>query len=215
MHRYIPPQERRAFYFGKKLSPGGILVSFILMFSLVSLISAAQADFNKTSKPKTSTPLQNNQKSTDEIVSGDVVGKKVTPKELEQAKLASVPFVLQNLPIERNWPFRGRITTYYSSSHPAIDIANSSGTPIHPFASGVVVAAGWRGSFGNAVTIVHNNGYSSTYAHMSKIEVSVGQQVDTSVVIGLVGSTGHATGPHLHFELMLFGKTVNPLAALP
>lgn len=215
MQRYIPPKERRAFYFGKKLSPGGILVSFILMFSLVSLISAAQASFNKPNKPKANTPLQNNQKQADQIVSGDIVGKKATAKELQQAKLASIPFVLQNLPLERNWPIRGRITTYYSSYHPAIDIANSAGTPIHPFASGVVVAAGWRGSFGNAVTIVHNNGYSSTYAHMSKIEVSVGQQVDTNVVIGLVGSTGRATGPHLHFELTLFGKTVNPLAALP
>lgn len=215
MQRYIPPKERRAFYFGKKLSLGGIIVSLVLMFSLISLISAVQESFNITSKAKASTALQNDQGARDLIVSGDVVGKKASKKDLEQVKLASVPIVLQNLPLERNWPLHGRITTYYSSYHRGIDIANSSGSPIHPFASGVVTSAGWQGSFGKAVTIAHNNGYSSTYAHLSKIEVSVGQQVDTGVVIGLVGSTGRATGPHLHFQLALFGKTVNPMSALP
>ena len=134
---------------------------------------------------------------------------------MEQAKLLSAPFILQNLPLERNWPMRGRITTYYSRYHTGIDIANKLGTPIHPFASGVVVAAGWQGSFGNSVTIVHNNGYATTYAHMSKILVTVGQQVDTASEVGLVGSTGRSTGPHLHFQLTLSGKTVNPLSALP
>lgn len=215
MYRYIPPKERRHFHFGKNISIKGLVLSIVLMFSLVSLISAVQMSFNKTAATKASTVLQENSNQDDSLTTGNVIGKKASKKEMEQAKLLSVPVILQNLPLERNWPIRGRITTNYSSYHQGLDIANSLGTPIHPFASGVVVARGWQGSFGNAVTIVHNNGYASTYAHMSKISTTVGQQVDIASEVGLVGSTGRSTGPHLHFQLTLFGKTVNPLGALP
>lgn len=213
MRHYVPPKERRTFHFGKNISPKGFVTSAILMLALVSLISALQTGFGKTAKA--STTLSENNLSLEQMSSGDVVAKKATKKQIEQANLASAPILLQNLPLERNWPIRGRITTYYSSYHTGIDIANKLGTPVHPFASGMVVAAGWQGSFGNAVTIIHNNGYASTYAHLSKILVSVGQEVNPGSEAGLVGSTGRSTGPHLHFQLTLFGKTVNPLGALP
>jgi murein DD-endopeptidase MepM/ murein hydrolase activator NlpD len=78
----------------------------------------------------------------------------------------------------------------------------------------VVVAAGVRGGYGNAVVIDHGSALATLYGHQSKILVTLGQQVRQGDVIGLVGSTGNSTGPHLHFEVRLFGTPVDPLAYL-
>ena len=143
------------------------------------------------------------------------MAKKATNRQLTNVKLLNAPAVLQNLPVERVWPVRGRITTYFSNYHQGIDIANSWGTSVHPFASGVVVFAGWQGSFGNCIFITHNQGLVTTYAHLGRIEVKVGQQVGIDTEIGVIGSTGNSTGPHLHFQLSENGHNVNPLRALP
>lgn len=113
-------------------------------------------------------------------------------------------------------PLTGVITTYYSSYHPAIDIANVYGTPIHPIASGTVIKAGWDNTgYGNMIVIDHGNGYQSLYAHMKAIIVSVNQKVNDSTVIGNIGLTGNTTGPHLHLGISKNGATVNPLTILP
>jgi murein DD-endopeptidase MepM/ murein hydrolase activator NlpD len=85
----------------------------------------------------------------------------------------------------------------------AVDLAISRGTPIHAAASGTVIfaRAAYNGGYGYMVMINHPNGTRSLYAHMSKVIASVGDQVSQGEVIGLVGSTGHSTGPHVHFEL--------------
>ena len=109
-------------------------------------------------------------------------------------------------------PVHGYISSYYSSYHRGIDIPNPVGTPIRAFAEGEVIYAGWEnGGFGNTVEIKHNLGYVSRYAHLSRIDVEVGQKVTTDTVIGAVGSTGNSTGSHLHFEVYLDGRAVNPL----
>lgn len=77
-------------------------------------------------------------------------------------------------------------------------------------ADGTVTCASYKGSYGNIVKIDHGNGFESWYAHTSKMYVSVGQQVKTGDVIAAVGSTGNSTGPHLHFEIRIDGKHVNP-----
>jgi murein DD-endopeptidase MepM/ murein hydrolase activator NlpD len=94
--------------------------------------------------------------------------------------------------------------------HPGDDLPAPSGTPIHAAADGLVVAAGARGGYGN-VTVL-DNGYSlgTVYAHQSRIDVAVGQLVKRGDVIGLVGSTGLSTGPHLHFETRIRGNPINP-----
>jgi len=112
------------------------------------------------------------------------------------------------------WPLSGILTQKFHRYHPAIDIANS-GSNIIAADEGTVVRAGWwKGGYGNAVQINHRNGYVTTYAHMSSIAVSTGQDVKKGEAIGVVGSTGRSTGPHVHFTIQLDGKYLNPLSFL-
>ena len=116
------------------------------------------------------------------------------------------------------WPIRGTMNQYYSWYHPGIDIGASMGIPIVAGQSGVVsgvYSSGWNGGYGIYVIISGDNGYESLYAHMSAVNVSVGQSVVAgSTVIGFVGSTGRSTGPHLHFEIRSGGAFLDPLSFL-
>ena len=97
------------------------------------------------------------------------------------------------------------------SSHTGIDMACPTGTAINAAMSGKVVYVGWSNIFGNYVIINHGNGYQTLYGHMSKILCRSGQSVGQTTKIGLVGSTGYSTGPHLHFTVYKNGKLVDPL----
>jgi murein DD-endopeptidase MepM/ murein hydrolase activator NlpD len=94
--------------------------------------------------------------------------------------------------------------------HYGLDIVAPTGTPVHAAAKGRVVYAGWRGDFGNMVEIDHGYGRVTRYAHMSKTSVRLGQRVTRGEVIGQVGMTGLAVGPHLHYEVLIDGKPANP-----
>ena len=114
-------------------------------------------------------------------------------------------------------PVSGTITSRYGvsskirkSSHTGLDISAKSGTPIKAIASGTVTCAKYSGSYGNLVKIDHGNGVETWYAHTSKMYVKVGQKVEAGKTIAAVGSTGNSTGPHLHLEIRVNGKTVNP-----
>ena len=96
--------------------------------------------------------------------------------------------------------------------HSGIDIAGSAGSEVLAADSGTVAVATYSSSYGNYVTIYHSNGDYTLYAHMSSLAVSAGQSVTQGDVIGYVGSTGWATGPHLHFEIRFNGSTVDPLS---
>ena len=99
--------------------------------------------------------------------------------------------------------------------HSGIDLLAAAGTPIRAAGAGTVTLAGWdSGGYGNLVVIDHANGVSSWYAHLSRIDVTSGAAVTTTTQVGLVGATGNATGPHLHFEVRLRGAVTDPLAAL-
>ena len=111
------------------------------------------------------------------------------------------------------WPARGVITQYFWEFHPGIDIANDVGTPEVAADAGQVVFAGW-GDYGIYVEIDHGNGFHTVYGHMSRADVSTGQAVTKGQVIGLMGATGRATGPHLHFEIRFQGVPQNPLDLL-
>ncbi|TML65059.1 MAG: M23 family metallopeptidase, partial [Actinobacteria bacterium] len=95
-----------------------------------------------------------------------------------------------------------------------IDLAAGMGDPIHAAANGVVVFAGPRGGYGLATLIDHGGSLATLYAHQSQILVSAGQHVVRGQVIGLVGATGYATGPHLHFEVRVNGTPVDPMPYL-
>jgi len=94
--------------------------------------------------------------------------------------------------------------------HSGQDIAAFPGTPVRNTATGVVVSAGWKGGYGLTVTIRHEYGYESRYAHLSRINVYPGQSVNKGIIIGYVGNTGVSTGYHLHYEVLLNGRFLNP-----
>lgn len=98
--------------------------------------------------------------------------------------------------------------------HDGVDFGAGHGTPIRAGADGVVVHAGPRGGYGNAVIVDHGNALATLYAHQSSLAVSVGSRVGRNQVIGYVGSTGFSTGPHLHFEVRVSGTPVDPLQYL-
>ncbi len=98
--------------------------------------------------------------------------------------------------------------------HAGIDLAAPTGTEIGAAAGGTVVTAGVLGGYGNAVVIDHGGGLSTLYAHQSSLAVTVGQVVGPGQVVGRVGSTGNSTGPHLHFEVRVFGTPVDPVSRL-
>jgi hypothetical protein len=95
--------------------------------------------------------------------------------------------------------------------HGGIDIRSPYGTPVRPVKEGMVIQTGWRGGYGNCIEIVHDEGYSSVYGHLSAIKVEKGMIVGKNDIIGYIGSTGRSTGPHLHFEMRRHGENLNPL----
>jgi murein DD-endopeptidase MepM/ murein hydrolase activator NlpD len=97
--------------------------------------------------------------------------------------------------------------------HEGLDIAAPEGTPVQAAAAGTVVFAGWQDGYGNIVIIDHGNGLATAYGHQSAIVVT-GGAVAQGQTIGAVGSTGHSTGPHLHFEVRVGGVAVDPLGYL-
>jgi murein DD-endopeptidase MepM/ murein hydrolase activator NlpD len=122
------------------------------------------------------------------------------------------------------WPIQGSITSVYgrrrisvggNTFHAGVDVAAPTGTPIAASKAGTVVKAGWGGSYGYVVYIDHGDGNQTRYGHMSQINVSVGSYVNQRDTVGLVGTTGASTGPHLHFEIRFEGRSVDPLGYLP
>ena len=122
------------------------------------------------------------------------------------------------------WPVSGTITSPFGyrrnpfgggmEFHQGLDIAAPMGTTITAAASGTVISAGWYGGYGNYILIDHGGGMATGYGHCSQIFVSVGQKVQKGQAIGAVGSTGYSTGPHVHFEVRINGKPVDPVPYL-
>jgi murein DD-endopeptidase MepM/ murein hydrolase activator NlpD len=117
------------------------------------------------------------------------------------------------------WPVRGVVTSEYGQRwgrlHAGIDVSAPTGRPIVAAQTGRVIQSGWMGGYGNSVVIDHGGGFTTVYAHMSRIAASNGSSVSRGTVIGYVGSTGNSTGPHLHFETRVNGSPQNPRRYLP
>ena len=134
-----------------------------------------------------------------------------------QLRLASTP---------TGWPVRGYISDGFGSRrnpfggggyemHAGLDIATNHGSPINATADGIVLFAGSYQGYGNVVVLDHGYGLTTRYAHMSSIEVEVGQHVTRGKKIGAVGSTGRSTAPHCHYEVRLHDRPVDPIHYLP
>ena len=114
-------------------------------------------------------------------------------------------------------PVNGRITSRFGerssrrvSTHTGLDIACSTGTDIQVVADGIVTFAGTNGSLGKLVKVSHGNGVETWYAHCNELYVKANEQVSKGDVIAAVGSTGNSSGPHLHLEIRVNGKAINP-----
>ena len=170
---------------------------------------------------------QSGQKGT-EKVTYEVVRKNneiVSKKEIDRERIKDPVdrVVLQGTKVISSrgtgnfaWPTHGgyissHLGYRWGSYHKGIDIAGVSNRTIMAADNGVVTFAGWDGGYGNKVIINHNNGFRTVYAHLSSINVSVGQTVKKGQAIGSMGSTGDSTGVHLHFEMYRNGSLVNPL----
>jgi murein DD-endopeptidase MepM/ murein hydrolase activator NlpD len=124
----------------------------------------------------------------------------------------------------KGWPVEGRITSHYGKRespvhggddfHSGIDIGADTGAPVRATAEGVVSFSGWNKGSGNLVVLEHGFGYSTFYAHNKNNAAAVGQRVKRGDIIGYVGSTGNATGPHSHYEVWKNEKPVNPVSLM-
>jgi murein DD-endopeptidase MepM/ murein hydrolase activator NlpD len=137
-------------------------------------------------------------------LTADDLAPRAAPVELVATREHLVRFV---------WPTHGIITQTFYEYHPGIDIANDVGTPEVAADGGQVLFAGW-GSYGIYVEIDHGNGFHTIYGHMSAVLVKTGQLVTQGQEIGLMGATGRASGPHLHFEIRYQGAPQNPIDLL-
>ncbi|PKL06254.1 MAG: hypothetical protein CVV53_05235 [Spirochaetae bacterium HGW-Spirochaetae-9] len=150
-----------------------------------------------------------------EIVQGEIrmPGNLIVSRQEVLAKIPSL------------WPIsigKGRITTNFGTEtnpftgkayvHTGLDITNGRiGDPVIATADGTIISAGFDSTYGNNVVIRHSYGYTTRYGHMKTLTVRKGQKVARRDIIGLVGNTGLTTGPHVHYEVFLSGKLVNPL----
>ena len=140
--------------------------------------------------------------------------------KMEMSQLRKAMGELFSYPIKAAWRLTSRFGprqdpfTGVASNHTGIDMACPTGTPIRAAMSGKVAYVGWSNVFGNYVIINHGNGYQTLYGHMTQALVKKGQNVDQSTKIGLVGSTGYSTGPHLHFTVYKNGNLVDPMTLL-
>ncbi len=120
----------------------------------------------------------------------------------------------------KGWPVEGHVTSPFGlrehptsgerEFHSGVDIAAEPGRPVRATGEGIISFAGWSGANGNLVVIEHGAGYSTFYAHNKMVAVSTGHKVKRGDIIGYVGSTGNSTGPHVHYEVWLNGRAINP-----
>lgn len=122
----------------------------------------------------------------------------------------------ENLGMSFQLPHEGYITTTFTAYHPGIDLCTGLGMPIKPIAKGTVVSSGYNFfGLGLVVEVDHGNGYKSLYAHMGKIYVEAGREVDENSFLGEVGLTGNTSGPHTHLEVFKDGTRIDPGLILP
>jgi murein DD-endopeptidase MepM/ murein hydrolase activator NlpD len=189
---------------------------------------------NQTTEPKTidySRPATNENFALNS--GGPVLDLQLTKEEADEAESGDVENQIRQIASTSNpaflptiWAKLGKINNEFGfrrnpfggrnyEFHPGMDIDGERGDSVMATANGTITKAGWQGGYGNMIEIDHGNGLATRYGHLSKIEVQVGDVITRGQLIGLVGSTGRSTGPHLHYELRLNDKSINPRLLLP
>jgi murein DD-endopeptidase MepM/ murein hydrolase activator NlpD len=150
------------------------------------------------------------------VANREVLDEKVTKEAVNKVVVKGTKVIPSRGTGNLSWPTSGgyissHVGYRWGAYHKGLDIAGPSNRTITAADNGTVVAAGYSGSYGNKIEINHNNGMKTVYAHLSSINVSVGQTVQKGQQIGIMGSTGNSTGIHLHFEVYQNGALQNPL----
>ena len=133
---------------------------------------------------------------------------KLDEANLHRIAAEKIPFAF---PVKGSYRFTSGFGQRWGRPHKGADFAGPTGTAIHTTADGVVTFAGRQSGYGNLIKIRHEFGFETRYAHLSKIRVKVGQRVSRGDRIGDMGNTGRSTGTHLHYEVRVGGKAVNPM----
>lgn len=210
---YHRMKERLGYYKGQ----------FLDLKTTISALKKAETEFKRLFSLKSKEDVLENLNSSDsgsvdmEVLRSQIRKTVETVSEIKDY-LSQQRDVYMATP--KGWPVSGRITSGYSSRvhpitgepdfHAGLDIAAPPDTPVRVTADGVVSFSAWSGISGNMVVIEHGFGYSTFYAHNKRNNVRVGQRVARGDVIAYLGSTGGATGPHLHYEVWKNGSPVNP-----
>ena len=185
---------------------------------IIEELKNEDSNLNLTISEKTTTNAEEFKTNTFEVAKENISEKINVKKEEKSVEKATESVIgeVQGIKLAVK-PVSGVISSRYGvsssirkSTHTGLDIAAPSGTPIKVVSDGIITSATYTGSYGNLVKVSHGNGVETWYAHTSKMYVKPGQQVKAGDVIAAVGSTGNSTGAHLHLEIRINGKHVNP-----
>jgi murein DD-endopeptidase MepM/ murein hydrolase activator NlpD len=194
---------------------------------LVKMASIDTKEFNFDSSP----PLGGPATPADKVVEPDELSNAIDKLGLQLNDRENQLIVMENLVLNENLQkevepsgrpiTKGWLSSYFGmrthplsgrrEMHKGIDFAGSMGGQVIAVAKGVITYSGKRYSYGNLIEIAHGNGYSTRYAHNSRLLVSVGDTVEKGFQIAEIGSSGRSTGPHVHFEVIKNGREVNPI----
>jgi murein DD-endopeptidase MepM/ murein hydrolase activator NlpD len=172
---------------------------------------------------KSSAPLKHDAPSINKVLGSAALSPAAAPR-IRPADPDAAPSDLDSWQTPLSTPGSGAVTSSFGTRHDplegdtrmhaGVDLRAATGTPAHAAQAGTVIRAENAGGYGNLVVVDHGNGVQSRYGHLSHIDVQPGQRVEAGDAVGEVGATGHATGPHLHFEVRQNGRAIDPQQAL-
>ena len=174
-----------------------------------SLISSVRRGYSGTGGPLT--PLQFSTKGGEpdpDATRANRIIDRMDEINLYRIAAERAPF---DIPVKSNFRYTSGFGPRWGRMHSGTDFAGPVGTPIYSTADGVVTHAGWSSGYGRLIKIRHEFGIETRYAHLNAIRVSVGERVSRGERIGDMGNSGRSTGPHLHYEVRVGGKAVNPM----
>ena len=194
---------------------------------LVNMASIDAEEFDFDSSP----PVGGPEATVDKMLEPDELTQAIDQLGLQLRDRENQLVVMENLVLNENLQkevepsgrpiTKGWLSSYFGmrthpisgrrEMHKGIDFAGTMGGPVIAVAKGVVTYSGKRYSYGNMIEIAHGNGYTTRYAHNSRLLVSVGDTVEKGFQIAEIGSSGRSTGPHVHFEVLRHGREVNPI----